>query len=85
MAVAPEKTPIGVMSDFLGSAPSLEEIAEYQVPEFLNERLHWLLDKNAGESLSTEERSELDDFLLADHIMTLTKAKALLNLQQKQS
>lgn len=81
MPVAPEKTVSDVMTDFLGSAPSLEEIAEYRLPSNLQERAHLLLDKNRDGTLSEDERAEMEEFRQIDHLLTLIKAKARLKLK----
>jgi hypothetical protein len=46
MSVASENTISDLVTDFLGSAPSLEEIAEYRLPDELQQRAHELLEKN---------------------------------------
>ncbi|MBN1679948.1 MAG: hypothetical protein JW966_06620 [Anaerolineae bacterium] len=78
MAIAPEKTVKDVITDFLASAPSVDEIIAYRLPDYLQERSHFLLEKNRGEGLTPSERQEMDEFLQIDHIMTLVKAKARL-------
>lgn len=81
MPIAPEKTVSDVMTDFLGSAPSLEEIAEYRLQSNLQERAHLLLDKNRDGTLSEDERAEMEEFRQIDHLLTLIKAKARLKLK----
>lgn len=81
MAFAPEKTIKDVVTDFLGSAPTLEEIAAYRLPEALQARAHELLEKNRSGSLSDDERAEMEEFRQLDHILTLVKAKARLKLK----
>lgn len=84
MAFVPEKTVKDVVTDFLASAPTLEEIAAYRLPDPLQARAHMLLDKNREGVLTAEERAEMDDFLEIDHLMTLVKAKARLKLADKE-
>lgn len=81
MALAPEKTISDVLTDFLGSAPTLEEIAAYRLPDELQERAHTLLGKNRDGMLSEEERTEMEEFRQIDHLLTLIKAKARLKLK----
>ena len=81
MAVAPEKTVSDVVTDFLSSAPTLEQIAAYRLPDFLQTRAHALLGKNRDGTLSAEERAEMEEFRQIDHLMTLVKAKARLKLK----
>lgn len=72
-----------VLSDFLGSAPSLDDIIAYRLPDDLQERAHLLLDKNRQGVLSGEERSEMEAFRQLDHLMILIKAKARLRLKSQ--
>ena len=81
MSFAPEKTVKDVVTDFLGSAPTLEEIAEYHLPDELQAWAHDLLEKNRSGSLSDEERAEMEEFRQIDHLLTLVKAKARLKLK----
>lgn len=80
MAFAPENTVSDIITDFLSSAPSLEEIAAYRLPDELQTRAHNLLEKNREGKLSAEERAEMEEFRQIDHLMTLVKAKARLKL-----
>jgi hypothetical protein len=70
-----------VVSDFIGSAPRLEEIAAYRLPADLQQRAHLLLEKNHEGKLSDVEQAELEEFCQIDHLLTLIKAKARLKLQ----
>ena len=81
MAEAPVRSIKEVVTDFLGSAPTLEEIAAYRLPGDLQDRAHQLLDKNRSGSLSAEEQAEMEEFRQLDHLMTLVKAKAQLRLK----
>jgi hypothetical protein len=83
MIPAPEKTVKEVVTDFLGSAPSLEELAAYRLPDELQERAHQLSEKNRAGTLSTEERAEMEDFRQIDHLLVLIKAKARLKLKNQ--
>lgn len=84
MTFAPEKTAKDVVTDFLASAPTLEDIAAYRLPDDLQARAHLLLDKNREGGLSAEERAEMEEFLQIEHLMTLVKAKARLKLAGKE-
>jgi len=81
MQNTPEQTVSDVVTDFLGSAPTLEEIADYRLPYTMQQRAHELLDKNRNGSLTEEERAEMEDFRHIDHLLTLIKAKARLKLK----
>lgn len=81
MAYTQEKTVSDVVTDFLGAAPSLEEIAAYRLPNEFQTRAHDLLEKNRAGSLSDEERAEMEEFRQIDHLLTLVKAKARLKMK----
>lgn len=80
-----ESTPVknikDVVTDFLGAAPTLEEIAAYKLPDDLQVRAHELLDKNRAGRLTAEEQAEMEEFRQLDHLLTLVKAKAKLKLK----
>jgi hypothetical protein len=80
MALVPEKTVSDIVTDFLASAPTLEEIAVYRLSDEFQERAHLLLDKNREGSLLEAERAQMEEFRQLDHLMTLIKAKAKLRL-----
>jgi hypothetical protein len=78
MTTASEQTVKDVVTDFLASAPSLDELIAYRLPDLLQKRAHLLLEKNREGSLTPTEREEMAEFLEIDHIMSLIKAKARL-------
>lgn len=80
---APINSALDVITDFLGSAPLLAEIAEYRLPQELQIRAHELLEKNSTSHLSDKERAEIDEFRRVDHLLTLIKAKARLKLKSQ--
>lgn len=81
MPLTPDQTIQDVVTDFLSSAPTLEEIAAYRLPDELQTWAHDLLEKHREGSLSEEERLEMDAFRQIDHLLTLVKAKARLKLK----
>lgn len=81
MPLAPEKTVADVVTDFLGSAPTLEELVSYHLPDEFQTRAHDLLEKNHTGNLSEAEQAEMAEFRQIDHLMTLVKAKARLKLK----
>ncbi len=83
MADTPVKSIKEIVTDFLGSAPTLQEIAAYRLPDELQDRAHQLLDKNHSGSLTDEERAEMERYRQIDHLLTLIKTKARLKLQQQ--
>jgi hypothetical protein len=70
----PEKSAKEVFTEFLSTAPSLTEIAEYRLPEEAQTRAHALLDKNRTRTLTSKEQREMEEFRLIDHLLTLVKA-----------
>ncbi|MDX2141491.1 MAG: hypothetical protein SF123_25620 [Chloroflexota bacterium] len=81
MIPAPPKSIKDIVTDFLSSAPTLDEIASYRLPDDLQDRAHQLLDKNRAGNLSHEEKIEMDEFRQINHLLTLVKAKARQNLK----
>ncbi|MEO1646456.1 MAG: hypothetical protein AAFR67_14790 [Chloroflexota bacterium] len=84
MSLVPEKTISDVVTDFLGSAPSLQEIASYRLPQLFQERASVLLAKNRAGTLTESEQNEIEEFRQIDHLMTLVKAKAQLRLKSEE-
>jgi hypothetical protein len=83
MALAADQTITDVVAEFLGSAPTLEEIAAYRLPDELQAWAHDLLEKNRIGSLSDAERAEMEAFRQIDHLLTLVKATARLKLKAR--
>ena len=83
MANVHARTTKDFVTDFLAAAPSLQELANYRLPDELQARAHELLDKNRADTLSANERAEMEEFRQLDHLLTLVKAKARLKLQAK--
>jgi hypothetical protein len=83
MAVAPDRALFDEITDFLASAPTAETIIAYKPSPVLDQRLHELLDKNSQDQISPKERTELNEFLQMNHLLTVLQAKARLNLASK--
>lgn len=64
------------MIDFIAEGTSPEKVIAFRPSEDTQERARLLLAKEKEESLTSEEKSELDYFLLLEHLMRLAKAKA---------
>ncbi len=75
MQHAPTRTVFGVITDFLATNPTPEEIIAYRLPDDLEARAHELLDLNGEGELDTEERKEMGDYLFVERFMSLLKAK----------
>ena len=81
---APPRTVFDAITDFLATEPAPQEILSYHLPEDLQERAHHLLDKNAADELTEGEYHEMVDFMRADEMIALLKAKLKVK-QKKQS
>jgi hypothetical protein len=82
MQPAPPATLMDEVLEFVLSRPTLEEVIGYTVPDALDQRLHYLLDRNSHDELTLDERSELDEFIRIGHLLRMLKAKARLKLAQ---
>ena len=82
MQNAPIRTVFGEITDFLANNPTPQEIIDYRLPEYLQERAHELLEKNGEGLLTSEEQKEMVDFSRIDHMLTLLKAKTRLKLKK---
>lgn len=60
--------------EFLGSAPSREEILAFKISDAAQERLEDLLYLNREETLTPQEKDELDTFIQVDHLFIMLKA-----------
>jgi hypothetical protein len=81
MAIAPPKTVKDVITDFLATAPSVEQIINYRLPDELQQHALDLLDRLREGTLTPEERLEVEEYRELDHLMTIIKAKAHLQLR----
>ncbi|MHB8627484.1 MAG: hypothetical protein ACYDBJ_22320 [Aggregatilineales bacterium] len=82
MAIALPNPLFDDVTDFLASAPTVEQLIDYKPPEALDRRLHDLLDKNEQGNLTAEERGELDEFLRVNHLLNMVVLKARLKLTE---
>jgi len=82
MALPQEKTVFGEVTDFLANNPTPQEIIDYRLPAYLQERAHELLDKNGEGMLTADEQKEMMDFSRIDHMLTMLKAKTRLKLKK---
>ena len=79
MATAPMTSLFDEITDFLGSAPTFNEIISFKPSERLDQRFHQLLDKNSQGELSAGERDELDEFLRLNNLLNMVVLKARLH------
>ncbi len=83
MAVAPTRTVFDVITDFLTSDPTSDAILAYRLPAVLEQRARDLLERQREGQLTFDEELEMYDFIRADDMMTLLKAKTRLKLSGK--
>ncbi len=72
-----------VITDFLATNPTPQEIIAYRLPDHLQERAHELLDLNGEGKLNFDQQQEMFDFVRVDEMMSLLKAKMKLRLQKQ--
>ena len=79
----PVRTVFDVVTDFLANNPSDDDILAYHLPDDLQERAHDLLERNSQDNLNEAEIHEMYDFMRADEMIALLKAKIKLKQQSK--
>ncbi len=67
--------PTEEVAEFFAHAPSVEDIAAFQLSDGTIARVRELLHKNAGGMLSREESEELDQLALLDRIVILIRSR----------
>lgn len=82
MLNAPTRTVFDVITDFLATEPSPQEIIDFYMPDDLQARLDELLDKNGEGEITFSEREELQEFLNADQMFSMLKTKMKLKLKR---
>ena len=78
----PPRTVFDVITDFLATEPSPQEIIDFYMPNDLQARLDELLDKNGEGEITPSEREELQEFLHADLMFSMLKSKIKLKLKR---
>ncbi len=56
------------------------EVVQFHLSEKAQQRLEWLLEKEKNADLTAEETSELEYYLVLEHLMRMAKARALKQL-----
>ncbi len=76
------KTPITMtrayeeIINFLAAGTTPKSLIDFQPSEAVKERVADLIFKEKNSTLTPEEKSELDHYLLLEHLMRLAKARA---------
>lgn len=67
--------------NFILAGKKPEEIIAFKASKATNMRVKDLIEREKNESISPEEKSELDYYMLLEHIVLLSKARAHKQLQ----
>jgi hypothetical protein len=78
MEIAHSPSIFDVITDFLASEPSPKSILEFRLPLEVEAHALELIERKRDSGLSFDEETELMDFIRADDMMTLLKAKTRL-------
>ncbi len=62
--------------DFIASGTNPEKVIAFRPSEKLQARVSELLHKEKIKSLSLEEKAELDNYSVIEHLMRMAKARA---------
>ncbi len=62
--------------EFIATGTTPQSVIDFQVSEAAKERLADLIYRSKTEGLTQDEKSELDKYLVLEHIMRLAKARA---------
>lgn len=77
------RTVFDVITDFLVTEPSPQEIIDYALPEDLQARADYLAERNGEGQLTYAEREELDEYLKVNRMFSLLKTKMKLKLKKQ--
>lgn len=78
MQTVPVQTAFGVITDFLVSRPTPQEIVLYELPRESRHRYSELIKRNDAGQLTIEEQEELSNYRWADKFMISLKLKTWL-------
>jgi hypothetical protein len=81
MQHAATRTVFDEITDFLAADPTPQDILAYHLPDDLQARVDELVERNGEGQLTFDEQQELFDFLRADEMIALLKAKTRLKLR----
>ncbi len=76
------RTVFDVITDFLASDPTPEQLITYHLPDDLQARVDQLVERNGEGQLTFDDQQELLDFMRADEMMALLKVKTKLRLRK---
>ena len=70
--------------DFIAAGTTPEAAEAFHPSDSVQQRVTELVERSEDGSISTEEQSELDDYLQLEHIMIMAKARARQYIQRGQ-
>ena len=70
--------------EYLAQKVTPDDILAFQAPQEQQERLNELTEKNKSDTLTPEERTELDEMLAFNRLITLLKTRAYIALKQNE-
>ena len=68
--------PFDEIVEFITSAPKPEDIIAFHPSAASQARVSFLLSKNSESDLTAEEKRELEQYLMIEHLMRLAKTRA---------
>jgi hypothetical protein len=82
MSSTATRTVFDVITDFLASDPTPDQLIAYHLPDDLQARVDQLVERNGEGQLTFDDQQELLDFMRADEMIALLKAKTKLRLRK---
>jgi len=80
MTTAPAPTFMDDILDFLASTPTPQDIIAFRPSQALEERSHYLHERNRQDALTDAERTGFEDLRRMNHFMNQLKIRARLKL-----
>ena len=62
--------------DFIAAGTTPEAVVAFRPSNAVQQRVAELVDRSTKRTISSEDQSELDDFLQLEHLMIMAKARA---------
>jgi hypothetical protein len=67
--------------DFIAAGTTPQAVVAFRPSDAVQQRVAELVEQSKDNTISTEDQSELQDYLQLEHIMILAKARARWHLQ----
>lgn len=83
ISVPAERKSFDEIIDFFARGPSPAEVMAFRPSDETQERVRYLLDRNAADELTGEEAEELECFGEIEHFVQLVKARARAYVENK--